>query len=39
VPGRYRVVSSGRGYIKDLLDEGHPLKVTGYEPVMILEKM
>ena len=39
LPGRYRVVSSGRGYIEDLLDEGHPLKVAGYEPVMILEKM
>jgi hypothetical protein len=38
-PGRYRVVSSGRGYIEDLLEEGHPLKVPGYEPVMILEKV
>lgn len=37
-PGRYRVVSSGRGYIEDLLEDGHPLKVPGYEPVMILEK-
>jgi hypothetical protein len=38
-PGRYRVVSSGRGYIEDLLEDGHPLKVPGYEPVMILERV
>lgn len=38
-PGRYRVIGSGRGYVGDLLEDGHPLKVEGYEPVMILEKV
>lgn len=38
-PGRYRVISSGRGHIGDLLEDGHPLKVEGYKPVMILEKV
>lgn len=37
-PGRYRVISSGRGHVGDLLEDGHPLKVPGYEPVMIVEK-
>lgn len=35
--GRYRVVSSGRGYIEDLLPEDDPLRIPGYEPVLILE--
>lgn len=38
-PGRYRVISSGRGYIEDLLEKGHPLSVPGYKPVLIIEKI
>ncbi|MFZ3481846.1 hypothetical protein [Sphingomonas sp. 3-13AW] len=35
--GRYRVLSSGRGTIKGALEEGHPLKIPGFDPVMIIE--
>lgn len=37
-PGRYRIVSSGRGLIGDLLPAGHPLKAEGFEPVMFIER-
>lgn len=38
-PGRYRVLSSGRGYIEDLLDDGDPLKTDGYEPTLVIERV
>lgn len=38
-PGRYRVTSSGYGGIGDLLEEGHPHKRNGYEPVLLLERI
>lgn len=36
-PGRHRVSYSGRGYIHDLLPEGHPFRIEGFEVVMTLE--
>ena len=38
-PGRYQAISSGRGYLEDLLPQDHSLKIPGFEPVLILEKI
>lgn len=37
-PGRYRVVSSGRGHIDDLLPEGHRFASEGFQAVVTLER-
>jgi len=36
-PGRYRVTSSGRGVFTELLPDGHPLKTTGFDTVLLIE--
>lgn len=38
-PGRYRISSSGRGYIHDLLPGTSPFAAKGFEPVVLIEKI
>lgn len=38
-PGRYRISSSGRGYIEDLLTDDSPIRAAGYEPVMMMTRI
>jgi hypothetical protein len=38
-PGRYAVVSSGRGYVHDLLPESHIFSFEGFETVVTMERI